>query len=149
MCYALLLFMGNAISGGGGGGSVGGNRKTTESTRSGVPDLKMTTTSTTADAVGELTRDVELLKAAMDEKDRAIEQLAGAVEDIRVSLISYNNINNAIVHRVSTRTHHPPRSDVVRPDSVAVVNARDANFKSPWFTIAYTAAYSLACTDVI
>jgi len=74
--------MGNAISGGGGGGS----RKMTESTRSGVPDLMMTTTSTAADdAVSELTRDVELLKAAMDEKDRTIEQLAGAIEDIRVS----------------------------------------------------------------
>jgi len=81
MCHALLLFMGNAISGGG----VGGRRKTNESTRSGVSDLKMTTTTTVA--MSELTRDVELLKAAMDEKDRTIERLGRAVEDIRVSLI--------------------------------------------------------------
>jgi len=80
MCHALLLFMGNAISG-------GGSRKTTESTRSAVSDLKMTTTA--AAAVSELTRDVERLKAAMDEKDRTVEQLGRAVEDIRVSLTPY------------------------------------------------------------
>jgi len=105
MCHALLLFMGNAISGGGGGGV---RRKTTESTRSAVSDLKMTTTTT----VSELTRDVERLKAAMDEKDRTIEQLGRAVEDIRVSLKSYHNNDNMIVHRVSANpppctTHYP------------------------------------------
>jgi len=96
--------MGNAISGGGGGGI---SRKATESTRSAVSDLKMTTTITTAD-VGQLTRDVERLKAAMDEKDRTIEQLSRAVEDIRVSLTSYyyNNDNNniMILRRVSCTT---------------------------------------------
>jgi len=88
MCHALLLFMGNAITGGGG---YAGSRKTTvESARSGVPDLKMTAMTATSAMVSELTRDVERLKAAMDEKDRTIEQLGRAVEDIRVSLISYD-----------------------------------------------------------
>lgn len=110
MCHALLLFMGNAISGGGGGGI---SRKATESTRSAVSDLKMTTTTTAAD-VGQLTRDVERLKAAMDEKDRTIEQLGRAVEDIRVSLTSYyyNNDNIMIVSRVSG---FPVRRDVNPP----------------------------------
>ncbi|XP_060851768.1 cGMP-dependent protein kinase, isozyme 1-like [Rhopalosiphum padi] len=89
MCHALLLFMGNAISGGGGSGGVG-SRKTTESARSGVSDLKMTATTGTSAIVNELTRDVERLKMAMDEKDRTIEQLGRAVEDIR------NMLENAV-----------------------------------------------------
>lgn len=114
MCHALLLFMGNAISGGGGGGI---SRKATESTRSAMSDLKMTTTTTTAADVGQLTRDVERLKAAMDEKDRTIEQLGRAVDDIRVSLTPYyyNNDNIMIVSRVFG---FPVRRDVNPPPTI-------------------------------
>eukprot|EP00102_Acyrthosiphon_pisum_P016182 XP_008187054.1 PREDICTED: cGMP-dependent protein kinase, isozyme 1 [Acyrthosiphon pisum] len=96
MCHALLLFMGNAISGGG-----GVRRKTTESTRSAVSDLKMTTTTTAA--MSELARDVERLKAAMDEKDRTIEQLGRAVEDIR------NILENAVSNQFLVPSPQSPQ----------------------------------------
>jgi len=104
--------MGNAISGGGGSGGVG-SRKTTESARSGVSDLKMTATTGTSAIVNELTRDVERLKTAMDEKDRTIEQLGRAVEDIRVSLISYDRAPAFRLPATMTRTHHSTRDDVI------------------------------------
>lgn len=114
MCHALLLFMGNAITGGGG---HAGSRKTTESARSGVSDLKMTAITATSAMVSELTRDVERLKAAMDEKDRTIEQLGRAVEDIRVSLISYDR---APTYRAYDRDANPP-PPLPSPPPLAVV----------------------------
>jgi len=68
MCHALLLYMGNAISGGG--------RKTA---------VAATTRSDPDAAMDALTRDVERLKAAMDERDRVVERLANTVDDVRVS----------------------------------------------------------------
>lgn len=61
--------MGNVISG----------RKTTEQPGSG-------TTDPSAVAMDELTKDVERLKAAMEENDRTIYRLDRTVEEIRVSL---------------------------------------------------------------
>lgn len=70
MCHVLLLlFMGNAIS----------RRKTTESVTGDGPP------KTSGAIMDELTRDVERLKAAVDEKHRMIEQLGRTVEDVRVS----------------------------------------------------------------
>lgn len=118
MCHALLLFMGNAITGGGG---YAASRKTTvESARSGVPDLKMTAMTATSAVVSELTRDVERLKAAMDEKDRTIEQLGRAVEDIRVSLISYDR---APTYQAYDRDANPPPTcSMVVTDSMTIAH---------------------------
>lgn len=119
MCLALLLFMGNAISGGGGGGRDGGGRKPTESGRSDVSDLqKMTVATATVD---ELTRDVERLKAAMDEKDRTIEQLGRAVEDIRVSLILYYMIAHHRLSACSRRVQSTPNPQWRVRDSMTTI----------------------------
>lgn len=72
MCRVLLLFMGNAMSGAG--------RRTAELGRGNDG-----ATTATADAMEELSKDVERLKAAMDEKHRMIERLGQTVDDVRVS----------------------------------------------------------------
>lgn len=76
---AVYVHMGNAIS----------SRKPTEpvvSCTSGTADSDQNDAQrTAATAMDELTRDVQRLKAAMDEKDRTVCLLGQAVDDIRVS----------------------------------------------------------------